>query len=453
MRQADPVCHTDPEDDLRPHSALVMEQLSDDVIAAIAAAAPDCELLRDAALAGRVDVVFAPAAPLDGLARLRALDPVAPIVAVAAAGDVDTASAVVHAGASDLLVLGPQLGDRIRTVLRKLAPVVRLREENQRLRGGAEPVALLGGSAAMRRVREQIARVARVPRPVLVIGERGSGKELVAQALHAASGVQGPLVVVNCAAFADALLETELFGHERGAYTGADRRVAGRFELAHGGTLFLDEVATMSLAFQQKVLRVVEYGVFTRVGGTSEIRTTARVVAATNAVLDERIASGAFLPDLYDRLAFEVIRVPPLRERPDDVPALAAHFLARFAREVPEIAGRTLSASALRALAAYPFPGNVRELKHLVERAAYRGDEGPIDASDLGLAPPGEGGTLEQRVDAFRRAVVVDALREADGNQAAAARALGTTYDQLRHWVRKYGLATGRAAGGRSGDR
>jgi transcriptional regulator with GAF, ATPase, and Fis domain len=248
-------------------------------------------------------------------------------------------------------------------------------------------------------------------------------------------------VSVNCAAFPDALLETEIFGHERGAFTGAERRVPGKFELASGGTLFLDEIGCMSLPFQQKILRAVEYGVFTRVGGTEELHSSARVVAATNADLVARIEEGTFLADLYDRLAFEVIRVPPLREREGDVEHLARHFLDAFLAEVPTLRGRTLTDEAIAALRAYPFPGNVRELKHIVERAAYREGPDAIRASDLGL--PGEGapvaGGFEARVEAFQRTLVRDALAGARGNRAAAARSLGLTYDQYRYYLKKLG--------------
>ncbi|MCB9685566.1 MAG: sigma-54-dependent Fis family transcriptional regulator [Alphaproteobacteria bacterium] len=389
---------------------------------------------------GSYDLVGIWAARTDALAAARAADAELPVAAVADRGDVDSAAEAVHAGASDFLVLGPKLRERVQILVRKLSSVVRMRRENRRLRQAESPWALLGDSAPMRELRAAILRVAKVPRPVLVVGERGSGKELVARAIHEASGL-GPLVVVNCAAFTDTLLETELFGHEKGAFTGADQRVPGKFEVADRGTLFLDEVACMSVAFQQKVLRVVEYGALHRVGGVDEIRTSARVVAATNADLSQHIAAGTFLPDLYDRLAFAVLRVPPLRERREDVPLLAAHFLERFGKEMPELAGRTLSEGALHALRDHAFPGNVRELKHLVERAAIRGTDGPVEAADLELhVEPAPVGTLDERVDAYRRRQIRDALARCGGNQAAAARSLGLTYDQIRHWVKRYGL-------------
>ncbi|HHH30556.1 MAG TPA: hypothetical protein ENK57_19745, partial [Polyangiaceae bacterium] len=239
------------------------------------------------------------------------------------------------------------------------------------------------------------------------------------------------------------LLEAELFGHERGAFTGAEQRAEGKFEAAEGGTLFLDEVGHMPLAFQTSILRVVEYGAFLRVGGTREIQVKTRIVAATNADLQQMIRDGTFLPDLYDRLAFEEIRVPPLRERPDDIERLAQYFLERFMREVPTFHGKRLSAAASRALRQYSFPGNVRELKNMIERAAYREVGEALTPNDLGLpsqyaARPLEG-TFKQRLRSFERAMIHDALTDAGGNQAAAARALGLSYDQFRHYQKKHG--------------
>ena len=390
------------------------------------------------------DLVIAPADRTDALTKARAADAAVPIVAVSDHGDVGLASRAAVAGASDFLVLGEPLDERVATLLTKLRPHLKLRGEHRAMRAALrdrDAWVLIGESPAMEHLRDRIARAARVPRPVLILGERGSGKELVARAIHEAGGAERPLVVVNCAAFPDALLESELFGHERGAYTGADRRMPGRFEQASGGTLFLDEIGTTSLAFQQKVLRAVEYGTFTRVGGTAEVHTTARIIAATNADLHQRMAAGTFLPDLYDRLAFDVIRVPPLRERASDIDGLARHLLDRFQDEIPGLDGRYLSPAAIDALRRYPFPGNVRELKNVIERAAYR-DGGPeIGVADLGLEPVSSAKGLEARVDAFREGVLRDALAACDGNAAEAARQLDLSYDQIRHWVRKYGLA------------
>jgi transcriptional regulator with GAF, ATPase, and Fis domain len=288
--------------------------------------------------------------------------------------------------------------------------------------------------------------VARVPRPVLIVGERGVGKELVARAIHLAAGpAERPLVTLNCAAFSDALLESELFGHERGAFTGAETLRRGKFELADGGTLFLDEIGHMSLAFQEKILRVVEYGTFTRVGGMNDLRTSTRIIAATNRNLQEQIAAGEFLADLYDRLSFHTICVPPLRQRDGDIPVLAEWFLERFSQETPSVAGRRLSHAALAALERYPFPGNVRELKNIIERAACRETGPQIEPADLGLAaavPPPANGDFHCQLDRFAERLLADALAEAGGNQAQAARRLGLPYHQFRYYLKKHAEAS-----------
>jgi transcriptional regulator with GAF, ATPase, and Fis domain len=311
---------------------------------------------------------------------------------------------------------------------------------------GSDPLAcarILGESAQMQQLIAQIGRVARIPRPLLIVGERGTGKELVARAIHFASGrAAGRMVTINCAAIGDTLLESELFGHERGAFTGAERARRGRFEQADGGTLFLDEIGNMPLPFQQKILRVVEYGTFTPVGGDRERKTSARIVAATNADLSGKIKRREFLGDLYDRLAFEVITVPPLRERPEDIEILARRFLEHFAEEIPAFRGKQLANSALKLLRSYPFPGNVRELKNLIERAAYRDTTNEITPEDIGLLPSDEpivsGAGFMEQVARFSRRLLKRALAESGGNRAGAARRLGLSYDQFRHYHRKH---------------
>jgi DNA-binding NtrC family response regulator len=371
-----------------------------------------------------------------------------PVVVVADQGSVDGAARAVEAGASDFLVRAEPLAPRVETLLGKLRGLFEavertrvLDEQNAALRTSVQArFDLVGESKAMQRLLDRIQRVALVPRPVLVTGERGSGKELVARAIHFAGGpATRPIVTVNCAAFSDPLLESELFGHERGAFTGADTTRRGKFEQANGGTLFLDEIGNMSLPFQQKILRVVEYGTFHRVGGAVEQKTTARVIAATNVDLKARMRQGEFLRDLYDRLSFDVLEVPALRDRKGDVAVLARHFLHQFAREIPAFRGKTLTPGALEALERYPFPGNVRELKNIIERAAYRDTDPIITASDLGLLAADEavgdtGGPFQARVDGYRRRLLLDALAQASGNQAEAARLLGLAYHQFRYF-------------------
>lgn len=386
------------------------------------------------------------------VAHLRRTLPSVAIVMADRSGSVDLVAQATEAGATDFLVLGDNLAERVATLVRKLKVFFDVVTENRNLqRRNAELLAssqsrtlIVGRSPEILRVLEQVRRVAPLPRPVLIVGERGTGKELIAHALHDWSGPPDrPLVSLNCAAFNDALLETELFGREKGAFTGADSAAPGKFELADGGTLFLDEIGHMSKPFQQKILRVVEYGTYARVGGRKELRTTARVVAATNVDLEQRIAEGEFLSDLYDRLAFDVVYVPPLRERKSDIPILADHYLREFAREIPSIGKKRLGRSALERLEAYAFPGNVRELKNIIERAAFRDGDDEISAADLLLAESPSNDLLSsyaEKVATYEKKLLGEALEAEKKNQAAAARRLGLTYHQFRHQLRKHGL-------------
>jgi len=387
------------------------------------------------------------------LRRVRTRDPSVPVVVVAERGDVELAEQAVLMGATDFLVRGGQLEQRVSTLLGKVRTFMEMREENRIL--GEQNLLLqeahraryciIGESTQIRDVINRIDRVASIPRPVLIAGERGTGKELVARAIHDASKPSGsPFISVNCAALTDTLLESELFGHEKGAFTGATSLAHGKFEQASGGTLFLDEIGNMSLPFQQKILRVVEYGVFTRIGGRNEISTDARIIAATNADLERKMDLGEFLRDLYDRLAFEVIHVPPLREREGDVDILSRHFLNHFISEIPNLGGKRLAQSALQALRRYHFPGNVRELKNIIERAAYHDTTDEITIGDIGLLPgPGRmpawpGSNFEEKVENFKRQLILDAWKEAGGNQARAARIVGLSYHQFRYYYNRF---------------
>jgi psp operon transcriptional activator len=330
---------------------------------------------------------------------------------------------------------------------------------------------LIGQSPAFLEVMEQASRAAPLERPVLVIGERGTGKELIAQRLHFLSARwDRPLIKVNCAALPETLLETELFGHEAGAFTGAARRRAGRFERADGGSLFMDEIASASPAAQEKILRIVEYGELERVGSSATLFVDVRIVAATNVDLPTEAAAGRFRHDLLDRLSFEVITVPPLRARGEDIPLLADHFGRAMARELGWREFPGFSSRALADLLAYPWPGNVREIKNAAERAVYRwADEGapvdviPFDPFDspfrpLPVKPPGAAAPAEPlpgpppspgapahvdlRAELGRaeRRLLEEALGAARFNQKAAARRLGLSYDQFRNRLRKHGL-------------
>jgi transcriptional regulator with GAF, ATPase, and Fis domain len=268
----------------------------------------------------------------------------------------------------------------------------------------------------------------------------------VALALHEASGRRdGPFVTINCAAVTEALAEAELFGHEKGAYTDARSGKPGKFELADSGTLFLDEVGNMPLTVQKKILRVIEYQSFERVRGSSAVNVDVRVTAATNADLNEEMKAGRFRRDLYDRLAFDTIEVPPLRERRGDVPALCRFFIDRFKQEVAGVKCSGISGQALQLIQQYPFPGNVRELKNLIERAAYRCRSESIRAEDLQLGMADEeikpsGGPLREQVADFERQLIGNVLKSAGNNMATAARQLGLGYDQMRRLVKKHKL-------------
>jgi len=378
----------------------------------------------------------------------------APVVVVAEKGDVESAARAIDAGATDLVVCCEPIRERIATLLGKLRSLYaaidqnrRLDERNEQLRATiAAKFQLVGESPQMGALLERIRRVAMAPRPVLVSGERGTGKELVALAIHHASSAgDKPVVSVNCAAFSDSLLESELFGHQRGAFTGAEETRRGKFEQAENGTLFLDEIGNMSLPFQQKILRVVEYGVYHRVGGAEELQTSARIIAATNCDLKEKIRRQEFLPDLYDRLTFETLEVPALRDRAGDIELLAHYFLDQFAREIPAFSGKTLSRQAIEVLKRQPFPGNVRELKNVIERSAYRDTTGEITPADLGLLTDNQllafKGSFQEKIAAFTRRLIEDALQANDGNQAAAARQMGLTYHQFRYYLKKHQIA------------
>ncbi len=403
--------------------------------------------------------------------RLRLPD--LPIIILTGHGTIDDAITAVKAGAVDFITKDPYLEDKLEMSVEKVERILRhaldrkrLEEENRELRATNERLRkvagrrwqIVGDSQAMRTVMTKIEKVAPVPRPVLVLGPRGTGKELVARAIHMLSPrASEPYVTINCAAVAETLLESELFGHEEGAFTGATKQKEGKFELADGGTLFLDEIGNMSLEFQAKILRILEYQRFERVAGSESIQVNVRVIAATNADLKQAIADGKFRADLYDRLAFEVINLPPLAQRLDDVPVLAAHFLSRFRAEVSGIPVREISAEALDHFAHYNYPGNVRELKNIVERAVYMAQGEVLTAADVDAAlPPDAGGAaandedsafvddprlpLDERVDAFEEWLCRDALERNRFKQKEAAQMLGITYDQFRQRYRKYGL-------------
>jgi psp operon transcriptional activator len=315
----------------------------------------------------------------------------------------------------------------------------------------------LGQSEEFLEFRERLSRVAPIDRPVLLIGERGTGKELAASRLHFLSKRwQGPLVALNCAALTPSLIETELFGYEKGAFTGAEARRTGRFESADRGTLFLDEIGSIPMEVQEKILRVVEYRAFERVGSSERVEVDVRIIAATSADLPALAEEGRFKKDLLDRLSFEVIFLPALRDRKADIVLLANHFAVRMAYELGREEIPRFSEEAIEALERYPWPGNVRELKNVVERAVYRADT-PLISEILfnpfrpypvinEAAGPKDGipeeqialGPLKEAVQALEIRFLKEALRVSQYNQQKAARRLGLTYHQFRGLYRKY---------------
>ncbi len=302
----------------------------------------------------------------------------------------------------------------------------------------------VGGSPAFREVVEQARELARVPRPILIRGERGTGKELLARFIHAASPRrEQPYLIVNCGAFQDELLVSHVFGHEKGAFTGATEQRVGVFERADHGTLFLDEIANLSRQAQARLHRVVEYQTFQRLGGTTAVKVDVRLIAATNADLEALIERGEFMPDLYDRLRVAEIRLPPLRERRADVPALVEHFVARLHEELPDLRTARFSEPAIEALTSYAWPGNIRELKNVIERLYVCDRDRTIQASELPIEVTTSEpirGTFSERVEAFEKVLLATALKDAKGSQREAARRLGMTYDQFRHYYRKHEL-------------
>jgi psp operon transcriptional activator len=324
---------------------------------------------------------------------------------------------------------------------------------------------LIGESPAFLEVLEHVSRVAPLNRPVLVIGERGTGKELIAARIHFLSGRWDyPFIKMNCAALTESLLETELFGHEAGSFTGAVKRRLGRFELANQGSLFLDELSSTSSGVQEKILRVIEYGEFERVGGSETIRTSVRIIGATNEDLPHLAEKGRFRADLLDRLAFDVITLPPLRERPGDIMTLANHFAVKMSGELGKNVFNGFSDKARRELSDYNWPGNVRELKNVVERAVYNcpDDSKPIteivfDPFESPFRPmvkpaereqesselPGEPYDFKQQMQDEEKRRIKSAMELCRFNQKKTAEFLGMTYHQLRGYLRKYELTDG----------
>jgi len=329
---------------------------------------------------------------------------------------------------------------------------------------------LIGEAPSFRAVLAQVSQLAALDRPVLVIGERGTGKELIAARLtYLSPRWDKPFLTLNCATLAEALLDSELFGHEAGAFTGAARRRLSGSSWPTRATLFLDEIASASAAVQEKILRVIEYGAFERVGGSEVHRVDVRVIAAANVDLPALAAAGRFRSDLLDRLAFDVVTLPPLRDRPEDIPLLAEHFARAMTRTLGRDTFAGFTADALARLMDYRWPGNVRELRNAVERSLYRAPrpDAPLDAIILdpfasphrpatpvqapaavpaaasAIAEPAQAASFTERVNAFEAGLLRAAISAHRFNQRRAAEALGLTYHQLRHYLKKHALLGG----------
>jgi two-component system response regulator PilR (NtrC family) len=402
---------------------------------------------------------------MDGLALLRSVKQTSPrtiVLMITAFASTENAVEAMRAGAYDYLTKPFQI-DEVKLLIKKALDHRDLEEENRRLKeqihqlDGFEQI--IGRSPAMQRVMELIHKVADSNSSVLIFGESGTGKELAARALHLHSRRRDkPFVTINCSALPESLLESELFGHMKGAFTGAVANKAGLFEVAHEGTIFLDEVGDMSPAIQVKLLRVLQEREFRRIGGTKDIRVDVRVIAATNKDLGKAVAEGVFREDLYYRLDVIPIHLPPLRERQEDIPVLVEHFLKKYGRTAA-VPVTGLAPGAVQVLSGYEWRGNVRELEHLIERAVTL-STGPLLTPDLLNAclqrpeaetthavveelPP-EGVDLEALVGRLEQKLLLQALERSDGVKKRAAKLLGLNFRSFRYRLEKYGIKRGR---------
>jgi two-component system, NtrC family, response regulator HydG len=377
--------------------------------------------------------------------RIRQIDPQAAVIMITAFASVDTAVRALKQGAFDY-VTKPIDPDELSHLVLRAVEQRRLREENVQLRETIDELVtvdkIVGGSAAMQKVMELVEQVAKTDATVLILGESGTGKELIARAIHANSKRRYfPIVAVNCGALPETLLESELFGHEKGAFTGAQYRRKGKIEMADGGTLFLDEVGAIDAKTQVDLLRVLETKELTRLGGMRSVKVDFRVVCATNEDLRRAVAEGRFREDFFYRINVFTIELPPLRARPSDIPALANHFVDRFARQMDSrITG--ISSEAMDLLTAHDWPGNVRELSNAIERAMVVGRPPHIRPEDLPLrtpraAEPAAGG--ESLADMEKRHIAA-VLEQTGGNVTRAADVLKVDRVTVYNKIKKYGL-------------
>ena len=386
---------------------------------------------------------------LELLAAARAVTPEVAVIVMTAYGTIEDAVAAIKAGATDYLTKPLNLDELLHRI-GQVRDRQRLLGENRELRAALQErhrvEGVIGESGRMQEVLSLVRRVAASDATVLIRGESGTGKELIAKAIHYASRrAAGPLVRVNCAALPETLLEPELFGHEKGAFPGAQAARRGRFELAHGGSLFLDEIGDLPLHLQVKLLRVLQEREIERVGSSHPIQVDVRLLAATHRDLEALVKAGTFRDDLYYRINVVTLAVPPLRERREDIPLLLDHFLVKFARANGKTI-RGFTREARDTLLRYDYPGNVRELENLMERAVVLTRDEVIGLADLPLSvretepESGEATGLPAAVEGLERRMIRDALAYADGVQTRAAEALGISERVLRYKLRKYGL-------------
>ncbi len=384
---------------------------------------------------------------MDGITLLKQIqegDKNATVIILTAYASVETAVEALKQGAFDY-VTKPVDPDELSNLVRNALRQQDLTEENLRLKERVSemnlPTPIVGESAGMRRILETIRTVAETDSTVVVLGESGTGKELIARAIHAQSKRRfAPIVAVNCGAIPETLLESELFGHEKGSFTGAQYRRKGKIELANGGTLFLDEIGDITPKMQVDLLRVLETRSFTRLGGNKEIESDFRLVCATNRNLEQLVADGAFREDLYYRIKVFSVEIPPLRERRDDILPLARHFVSKYARSMGK-AEKPITPKAQEVMEGYRWPGNVRELENAIERAMVIGKDPEIQSKDLPLQIEENGTTPDSfSLEAMEKDHIIRVLQEMDGNVTRSAKVLGIDRATLYNKMKKYGI-------------
>ena len=401
-----------------------------------------------------MDIRMLKVSGIEALDAIKSINPAIPVVIMTAYSSVETAVETLKKGAYDYLTK-PLDFEKLKLTIERAMEHVNLREENRRLKESLgrqfDTRNIIGRSPPMVRLLETVAQVAPSEATVMIAGESGTGKELIAGAIHFNSArKQGPFVKINCAALTETLLESELFGHEKGAFTGADRRREGKFHQAHHGSIFLDEISEMSLTMQVKLLRVLQEREVTRVGGDTVIAVDVRVIAAANKDLTERIAAGVFREDLYYRLNVVRLDLPPLRDRKEDIPLLAEYFLKYFSEKNRKPL-KGITPQAMDRLIRYDWPGNVRELMNAVERGVVLGQSEYLNEELFPIAPPvpqdaglpdhwNENSMKDQPLETVEKTTILKTLESAGGNKSETARRLGITRKTLHQKLKKYGV-------------